>query len=299
MAWFLAGTGPRAAGTPTARRCRGRALGLFSLFPTPQTPSTTAASLNRATDPSGPRRPARAQAPAYFAAAPTPTGGRSTQSPSVRPALAASQAHKLLRCERPIFSIVKTTSACPANQKINRTNSLLPLVRRPEPAVRMRSVSPALAAARSSSKLAARSPRSRLFMEAAEGDGSFERSERGYRGGQGAAESSDESDASSSDDGSSGSSTRKFSATSGCVVTVCDTGAASLAPRTRIETDKVNVCSGAIQNKRKILLCPPQTRLDDETVATGRFGGGDSAGYQQRHHHRHHNDTHPDCPYYS
>lgn len=62
-----------------------------------------------------------------------------------------------------------------------------------------------LAAARSSSKLAARSPRSRLFMEAAEGDGSFERSERGYRGGQGAAESSDESDASSSDDGSMGS----------------------------------------------------------------------------------------------
>ena len=61
-----------------------------------------------------------------------------------------------------------------------------------------------LAAARSSSKLATRSPRSRLFMEAAEGDGSFERSERGYRGGQGAAESSDESDASSSDDGDIG-----------------------------------------------------------------------------------------------
>ena len=47
----------------------------------------------------------------------TPTGGRSTQSPSVRPALAASQAHKLLRCERPIFSIVKTTSACPAKSE--------------------------------------------------------------------------------------------------------------------------------------------------------------------------------------
>ena len=46
---------------------------------------------------------------------------------------------------------------------------------------------------------------SRLFTEAAGGDGSFERSERGYRGGQGAAESSDESDASSSDDGSMGS----------------------------------------------------------------------------------------------
>jgi len=33
----------------------------------------------------------------------TPTGGRSTQSPSVRPALAASQAHKLLRCESRFF----------------------------------------------------------------------------------------------------------------------------------------------------------------------------------------------------
>jgi hypothetical protein len=75
----------RAAGTPPARRCRGRALGLFSLFPTPQTPSTTAASLNRATDPSGPRRPAlRAQAPAYFAAAPNPDG-RSFNAEPFRP----------------------------------------------------------------------------------------------------------------------------------------------------------------------------------------------------------------------